>query len=219
MLCVVSGQHRYSRKIFSGKTFTVSKTSWKPQKFSPSNDLTYTVCTIYTEISAVCKFRSLFQDSKNLLVCDNYWKYCSFYWAHFFLRMTTVPFTLNSCNMVITYIIISGTLLSARLCFANMKIGIHKIPTWLLCGRIASLLATFPVQFMHLHVWVHIVFKAWWYAARQTKSVIPARLKIMCQVFGGTRKNLECAIHENSECVVSENITAKIVLAYCTTKI
>jgi len=40
MLCVVSGQHRYSRKIFNGKTFAVSKNL---QKFSPLNDLTYTV--------------------------------------------------------------------------------------------------------------------------------------------------------------------------------
>jgi len=43
MLCVVSGQHRYSRKIFNGKTFAVSKNLQKPWKFSPSNDLTYMV--------------------------------------------------------------------------------------------------------------------------------------------------------------------------------
>jgi len=33
----------YSEKIFNGKTFTVSKNPREPQKFSPSNDLTYTV--------------------------------------------------------------------------------------------------------------------------------------------------------------------------------
>jgi len=43
MLCVVSGWHQYSRKIFNGKTFMVSKNPWKLQKFSPSNNLTYTV--------------------------------------------------------------------------------------------------------------------------------------------------------------------------------
>jgi len=32
-----------------------------------------------------------------------------------------MPFTLSSCNVVITYIWISVTLLPARLCFANMK--------------------------------------------------------------------------------------------------
>jgi len=41
MLWLVSGQHRYSRKIFNCKTFMVSKNPLKPQKFSPSNDLTY----------------------------------------------------------------------------------------------------------------------------------------------------------------------------------
>jgi len=41
MLCVVSGQRWYSRKIFNGKTFAVSKNSQKPRKFSPLNDLTY----------------------------------------------------------------------------------------------------------------------------------------------------------------------------------
>jgi len=43
MLCVVSGQCQYSRKIFNGKTFAVNKNPQKPQKFSPSNDLMYTV--------------------------------------------------------------------------------------------------------------------------------------------------------------------------------
>jgi len=47
-----------------------------------------------------------------------------------------------------TYIRIFGTLLSARLWFANMKrIGIQEIPMWLLCRRIASPLDTFPVRY------------------------------------------------------------------------
>jgi len=43
MLCVVSGRRRYLRKIFNGKTFTVSKIR-ENRENSPSNDLTYTVC-------------------------------------------------------------------------------------------------------------------------------------------------------------------------------
>jgi len=43
MLCVVSGQCQYSRKIFNGKKFVVSEYSQKPQKLSPSNDLIHTV--------------------------------------------------------------------------------------------------------------------------------------------------------------------------------
>jgi len=43
MLCVVSGQHQFSGKIYNGKTFAVSKNLQKLQKFSPLNDLTYMV--------------------------------------------------------------------------------------------------------------------------------------------------------------------------------
>jgi len=47
MLCVVSGQHRYLRKIFNGKTFEVSKNPQKLRKFSPLNDL---ACMVYPNI-------------------------------------------------------------------------------------------------------------------------------------------------------------------------
>jgi len=46
MLCVVSEQRRYSRKIFYVKTFAVSKNLQKPRKFFPSNDLMYMVRNI-----------------------------------------------------------------------------------------------------------------------------------------------------------------------------
>jgi len=43
MLCVVNGWRQYPRKIFNGKIFVVSKNPQKPRKFSPSNDLMYTI--------------------------------------------------------------------------------------------------------------------------------------------------------------------------------
>jgi len=58
MLCAVSGQHRYSRKIFNGKTFAVSKIHEKLENFSPQTiwRIQYACRFLWSEVLKWYKF-------------------------------------------------------------------------------------------------------------------------------------------------------------------